>query len=564
MTLKKSTLLILTLCITSFSCRYVPLVKYFSSKKETGFPKFSDKNRFKGEANEFRAYDIITYDWAITVFPETEKIESVMKIDFVMEQNQQVIMLDLQKKLKVREIDSDLAVEKWKHKGDLLYIYFKDEIRANTYGTLSISYGGKPTHIAHEGPIQWKEDKNGKPWISTQTEGIGAHFMMPCKELLYEEPEKCFIRVSVPQDLVAVANGKLDSLTNEGDFHTYHWSVLNPINIYNISFNIGDFVKIQKEYEDINGQDQVIDIYGLRQDKDTITAFYEQTMLHMEKLEELYGVFPWWSDGCKIIQSTLGGSAMEHQSAISMGSILWNNIQLNDTIHINSTLTHELAHEWWGNLVTGNDYCDMWIHEGFATYSEALVIEKIYGNEKSYGRYIDWMAKRVDNERAIIKPCGVRYNSWVSPKDGDIYNKGAMTLHTVRKQLDNDPLFFDMLKSALAEFQRQNITSAELIEFFSKKAGQDLTPLFNMYLNFAEPPTLEYIYDSIQSTLSYKWASPLKDDFPFTVIVRTGKEKVKIEPTTSFQELTLMEKPEFRISDFGYVLLKNNNAEKKK
>lgn len=532
------------------------------SKKETGFPRFSKKSQFKGEANEFRAYDIITYDWTIKVIPETEKIESVMKIDFVMERDQQVIMLDLQKKLKVEDIDSDLPLEKWKHKGDLLYLYFEEELKAYTSGTLSIKYGGKPTHIAHEGPIQWKEDRNGKPWISTQTEGVGAHFMMPCKELLYDEPEKCIIRVSVPKDLVAVANGKLDSLTNEGNFHTYHWSVLNPINIYNISFNIGDFVKIQKEYEDINGQDQVIDIYGLRQDQDTISTFYEQTMLHLEKLEELYGVFPWWEDGCKIIQSTLGGSAMEHQSAISMGSILWNNFQPEDTVHINTTLTHELAHEWWGNLVSGNDYCDMWIHEGFATYSEVLVVEKIYGSEY-YDSFINWMAKRVDNERPIIKPCGVRYNSWVSPKDGDIYNKGAMTLHTVRRQLDNDPLFFDMLRSALAEFQKQNITSEELIEFFSKKADQDLSPLFNMYLNFAEPPILEYAYDSIRSTLQYKWASPLKDNFPLSVVVRSEEEKMKIEPTTSFQELSLKEKPTIKISDFGYVILWDNDAKKK-
>ncbi|MFK7953489.1 MAG: M1 family metallopeptidase [Ekhidna sp.] len=563
MNFKKSSLFIVLFSCVLISCKYTPFVKYFTQKKDTGFPRFSEKNRFKGEANEFRAYDIITYDWEVKVISDKKRIESVMKIDFVMEQNQSTIMLDLQKKLKVENIVSSIPIEKWKHNGDLLYIYFEKEVKARTSGSLSISYGGKPINLAHQGPIQWKEDKTGKPWISTQTEGIGAHYMMPCKELLYEEPEQCFIRVSVPKDLVAVANGKLDSLTDEGDYHTYHWSVLNPINIYNISFNIGDFVKIQKDYEDINGQQQVIDVFGLRQDEDTISTFYEQTMLHMEKLEELYGVFPWWRDGCKIVQSTLGGSAMEHQSAISMGSILWNNFRPEDTLHINTTLTHELAHEWWGNLVSGNDYCDMWIHEGFATYSEVLVVEKIYGT-KYYNSFINWMAKYIDNERSVIKPCGVRYNSWVSDKDGDIYNKGALTLHTVRMQLDDDPLFFDMLKSALAEFQRTNITSAELIEFFSRKAGQDLSPLFNMYLNFAEPPTFEYAYDSIASNLSYKWAYSLNDDFPLNVVVISGDNKIEITPSNSVQNLTVNQKPEFKVSDFGYVLLKDINAKKKK
>ena len=89
----------------------------------------------------------------------------------------------------------------------------------------------------------------------------------------------------------------------------------------------------------------------------------------------LYGVFPWWNDGCRFVESTF--AAMEHQSCIAMGDDYRKDWK--DTI--NTTLVHEIAHEWWGNNVTGSDYCDIWIHEGMATYSEALFLEKFLGTE---------------------------------------------------------------------------------------------------------------------------------------------------------------------------------------
>lgn len=543
------------------SCRYLPMVKYFSQKKETSFPKFSKHEKFKGSVNSLRAYDITTYDWSVKVLPKSKRLESSMKIDFTMQADQDTILLDLQKVLNVKTIVADVPV-RWKHSRDLLYVVFSEELPKGTKSTITIKYDGKPTNLSKEGPIQWKEDKNGTPWISTQTEGVGAHFMMPCKELLYDEPEKCIIRVEVPEDLLAVANGKLDSTTAKNGFKTYHWSVQNPINIYNVSFNVGDFVKIEKVYTDIEDTDRIIEIYALRQDEEKADAFYDQTVLHLQELEKMYGVFPWWSDGCKIVQSTLGRSAMEHQSAISMGSILTNDFQpRQDSLHINTTLTHELAHEWWGNLVTGYDYGDMWLHEGFATYSEALVIERLY-KPAYYDFYIRRMAYYVENARPVLKPTGVRYNSWVSHKDGDIYNKGGLLLHTVRRQLNDDKLFFEVLKSALSEFERQNITTDQFIQFFSAKAGKDLSGLFNLYLKYDVPPILDFQYDSLQSELQYKWATPLKEEFPFTVIASTAEEQLRLTPTDQWQTQKVGSRPKFDIANFGYVLVSTKKEKK--
>ncbi|MEQ9306207.1 MAG: M1 family aminopeptidase, partial [Marinoscillum sp.] len=443
-------------------------VKYYFPNKKEGFPRFSKLDYLQGETNHLRAYDITTYDWYVKVDPEEEGIAGTMRIDLQMEMQQDTILIDLQRKLKIDDIESTFPVKNWKHSKDLLYIVFSEAVAKGATGSIKIAYRGKPANMSNEGPIQWRTDSNGNPWISTQTEGIGAHYMMPCKELLYDEPEQCFIRVEVPGSLVVVANGTLDSVSTKGENRIYHHSVLNPINIYNISFNIGNYDKFTLPYTDIQDREQEIQVYALSHMMDTAYSIYSQTTLHVKELEKLFGTFPWWQDGCKIVQTTLGGSAMEHQSAISMGSHFYNDYAPPAySLKVNTTLIHELAHEWWGNLLTGNDYCDMWLHEGFATYAEALVIEQLY-QPNYYGHYMWLLSLNVANERPILKPCGVRYNSWVSPKDGDIYYKGALLLHTLRMQMDDDEAFFSILKGALTRFAKQNITTDTFIDYFNE------------------------------------------------------------------------------------------------
>ncbi len=536
------------------ACRYKPFVKYYFQNKKEGFPRFSKHDYLQGEINRLRAYDITTYDWYVKVDPDEERIEGTMRIDFQMEMRQDSILIDLHRRLKVDNIESSISIKKWKHTKDLIYIVFADQAAEGTNGSIKITYGGKPANIANEGPIQWKEDSRGNPWVGTQTEGVGAHYMMPCKELLYDEPEQCFIRVEVSSPLVAVANGKLDSVTTKGENQVYHHSVLNPINIYNISFNIGDFKKITFPYTDINGDDREIQVFALRHQIDAARSFYAQTSLHLQELEKLYGSFPWWRDGCKIIQSTLGGSAMEHQSAISMGSYFFNDYAPPAySLKVNTTLIHELAHEWWGNLLSGMDYCDMWLHEGLATYSEALVIEKLY-QTNYYDHYMWLLSLNVDNERPVLKPCGVRYNSWVSSKDADIYYKGALLLHTLRMQINDDEAFFSILKGTLNRFAKQNITTETFIEYFNETSKKDFDPLFEVYLKQKSPPVLLYAYDPTHSTLRYKWKTGLPDNFPLKVVATLSDKKVILTPTNSIQQIEIESFPSFNIGDFGYVL----------
>lgn len=540
-----------------YGCHYIPYAKYYRQKKSTDLPRFSEKNHFKGSIHALRAsYDITTYDWTVYANPEKESIEGSMKIDFLVVEPEKTILLDLQKRLKIKDISSNIDIESWNKTSDLLYIYFAEPMPPGKKVFLQIDYFGKPVKVLDEGPIQWKEDGNGKPWVSTQTQGIGPHMIMPCKDLLYDEPEQCIVRVGTPKGLTGVANGKLDSVTQEKDYSVYHWSVRNPINVYGIAFSIGDYELIEIPYTDINNNQQKIEVYALKEDAQEAREFYLQTPMHMAEFEKMFGSFPWWEDGCKFVQTTHEGSAMEHQSAISMGSILTNDYRPPVDLHINTTLVHELAHEWWGNSLTASDYCDMWLHEGMATFCEALVIEQLY-NEGYYNHYFwRYMSIFTKNERPLLKICGVRYNSWVSGKDQDIYTKGALMMHTVRRQLNNDTLFFGFLKDAYSTFERKNITTTEFVEYFNDYTQKDFTPLFNLYLKYAEPPSLLYYIDEVNNVIRYKWEKPLKEDFPFMVAIRSDTIRTNVYPTLSWQSIPVDTTKEtgFNIGDFGYVL----------
>ena len=213
--------------------------------------------------------------------------------------------------------------------------------------------------------------------------------------------------------------------------------------------------------------------------------------------------------------------------------------------------------EWWGNSITAYDYCDAWIHEGFATYSEALVIEKIYNG--AYYDHFFWRyaAPFSYNKRPIKKPCGVRYNSWVHMADQDIYWKAALMLHTVRRQLDNDSLFFKALKETSLYFQKQNITTDQLITCFNTQIGKDFTPLFSLYLNYKEPPLLNVQFDAETRELKYRWANPLPEQVSLSVVARQDDSRYTFEPGNAVKTIKLNSKttPEFNVGDFGYVVI---------
>ena len=545
-----SKITLLLFILVQSACYLTPFVKYSMNKE--GFKKFSKKERLAGNnENPQRAYKINRYDWAVELMPKKEQISGQMKITFTPSIRQDTFMFDLQKRMKIESFTSNMTGAKLKHKGDFLFLSFPADQDFTSRIILTINYKGKPVKTLGEGPIQWKKDNRGRHWISSITEGVGPHFMMPCNILLGNEADTSSISVTVPSDLTVTANGQLIKVIEAENKKTFKHLVTKPINIYNISFNAGNFIKLEKPYIDINGIKRTIECFVMDYNKEVASEYYNQAPIIMKEFEQLFGTYPWWNDGCRFVESTF--SAMEHQSCIAMGDDYrknWKNT-------INTTLVHELAHEWWGNSVTGKDYCDIWIHEGMATYSEALFLEQHLGID-DYSKRIQRMLFSTSNTIPIHKICGVVYNSWTNGPDQDIYDKGALMMHSLRTLVNDDRLFMNALKQIQIDFAEQNISSEEMVLKLNELLLDDYSPMLNWYLDETKPPQLEIRLDRIKNKLHYRWAKEIPLMMQQELLLVMNGEETRLNPTTEFQSMDVVsgQKIEFSIERGIYYNLK--------
>ncbi|MBC8110121.1 MAG: M1 family peptidase, partial [Verrucomicrobia bacterium] len=197
-------------------------------------------------------------------------------------------------------------------------------------------------------------------------------------------------------------------------------------------------------------------------------------------------------------------------------------------------IIHETGHEWWGNSLSIKDLADMWIHEGFCTYTESLYLECMYGRQAAFD-YLAAYQGGIRNDKPIIGAYGVNNEG-----SSDMYPKGAVMLHTLRNVVDDDKLWFATIKSLLEDFKYKTTSTDELVVYMNKKLGKDYTYLFNQYLRFAEPPMFVYSLwqKGNQIELTYRWKADVKD-FKMPLKVGFGKEWQVIEPKAEPQKILL-------------------------
>ncbi len=212
---------------------------------------------------------------------------------------------------------------------------------------------------------------------------------------------------------------------------------------------------------------------------------------------------------------------------------------------------HESAHEWFGNNITTKDVADMWVHESFANYSEALYTECQKGKVAG-ARYVIGVRSRVKNDAPIIGTYGVN-----SEGSGDMYYKGGNMLHTIRQVIDDDVKFRGILRGLNSTFWHQTVTGRQVQDYMSRRAGTNLSKIFEQYLATTQLPRFEYKIEG--STLSYRWANVVPGfDMPLKVMLADGTFSV-VRPITDWKTATLkLSSPTaFRVDPNYYVEVKD-------
>jgi aminopeptidase N len=471
--------------------------------------------------------DLLSYDLRVRVDPEKKFISGTNTIRFRMLKDDTRIQLDLFANLNVDRILLGKTELTYEREFGAVFVDFPETLRKNRVYSIDFHYSGSPQETGRFGAVAFRKDPSGRPWINTACQHIGSSVWWPSKDQQRDEVENMRLSVEVPNDLVDVSNGKFLGKTDLGDGYTrYDWLIEYPINMYCVSLNIGTYVHFADRAGDVP-----LDFYCLPEDLEKAKRQFAQAKSMIQAYEKYFGEYPFKKDGYKLIEAPYSG--MEHQSAVTYGNHFANGYLERDWTGVGIStkfdfiIIHESAHEWWGNSVTAADVCDEWIHEGWGTYAEAVYVEYMFGKADAL-KYLNGYQSKVRNREPIIPACGI---GRTPPQD--MYFKGALFLNTLRSVLDDDARWWKLVRAAYNRFKYQDITTGQMVTFFNRETGKDLTPLFDQYLRHAAIPTLELQFHENDGTVAYRWKAD-EQGFAMPVKVGTGGKWQTIRPTTDW------------------------------
>jgi len=506
-------------------------------------------NILRGAYGPYRANnDLLYYHLDVRVDPEKKFISGKNTVRFKMLKNDARIQLDLNPTLHIDKILFGTTELKYEREFGAVFVDFPKTLRAGRVYTIDFYYSGNPLETGRFGGIAFRKDPSGHPWINTACEGIGASIWWPNKDQWRDEVESMQISVSIPNDLVDVSNGKFMGKTDLGDGYTrWDWFVHYPINNYDVSLNIGNY---QHFSDHLGGLP--LDFYALPEDLDKAKKQFVQAKGMLEAYQHYFGEYPFKKDGYKLIEAPYSG--MEHQSAVTYGNHFANGYLERDwtgvgvSLKFDFIIIHESGHEWFGNAVTAADPSDMWIHEGWTTYLECLYVEYMFGHDDAI-QYVNGYKAKVKNTVPIIAERGVN-----AEPPQDMYFKGALFLNTLRSVVNDDPRWWKLIHDLYQRFKYKNIMTEDIVQFFNRRTGKDMTPIFNQYLRRTAIPTLELKFHGADGTVSYRWKA---DEPGFAMPVRVGKKDnwQLIQATTDWQTMrSPLTKDEFGVAtDLYYV-----------
>lgn len=493
---------------------------------------YTKGDTLRGSLRTERNFDVREYHLNVKVDLVKKYISGYNRIVFVPQQKLTSLQIDLFENMNVDSIVHHGKQLSYRREYNAVFIANKEGFRKNKKDSLTFYYSGNPIAAVRapwDGGFDWKKDKNGKPWIATAVQGTGASAWWPNKDHQSDEPENGMtIKVAVPNGLTNVSNGRLTGKKDLGNGYTrWDWKVTNPINNYDVALNIGDYVHFGETYKGLD-----MDFYVLSYNLDKAKEHFREVKPMMDCFQEKFGEYPFKEDSYKLVETPHLG--MEHQSAVAYGNKYMKGYLGRDLSGTgigkkwDFIIIHETGHEWFGNSITSSDIADMWIHEGFTTYSEAVYVECRWGYQDGQA-YINGLRKNVRNDKPIIGDYGVNKEG-----SGDMYPKGALMINTIRHMIDDDDKWWKLIKNYSETFKHMIVDTEMVLNFFEQETKLDLEPVFDQYLRYKDIPVLELKREG--NGTAYRWIADA-DNFNMPVDVSVNGEKIRLYPTAEWQKL---------------------------
>jgi aminopeptidase N len=308
----------------------------------------------------------------------------------------------------------------------------------------------------------------------TLSEPFQARDWFPCKQDLKDKIDSVDIRVTVPSGLMAGSNGILTHVDVDSihDLKTYHWKSRYPIAYYLISIAVSDYMDYSF-YAKVTGiQDSILvqnfiynDSAYFIDNKDKIDITADM----IELFSGLFGIYPFYREKYGHCTAPMGGG-MEHQTMTTLSSFEF------------SLVAHELGHQWFGNHVTCGTWQDIWINEGFASYTEYIALQYLKSQESAD----NWMSQthfmaKASKEGSIYVPHEEQNNASRIFDYFLSYKKGAAIIHMIRHEIDNDSVFFRVLREFQSTYSHSTATGEEFRQLLDSVSGMDFRVFFEQW-----------------------------------------------------------------------------------
>jgi aminopeptidase N len=498
--------------------------------------KFSRADTLRGTLSPLRTcYDINYYHLDVQLDIAKKQLSGCNEFRFTATQNFNRLQFDLFANMQVGKILYKGKALPFQREFNAVFVDFPQEIKKGTKDSFTVFYSGNPVIAKNppwDGGFIFTQDKSGNPWVSVACQGFGASSWWPTKDHQSDEVDSMMISISAPKELQSVSNGRLRSVIDQPDgYKQYNWFVANPINNYNVALYVGQYANWSDQYQGEEGK-LTLDYWSLKEDSLQARPHWDADVKPMLKsFEHWFGPYPFYKDGYKLVEAPFLG--MEHQSAVAYGNGFKMGYSGNDLsssgwgLKFDFITVHESGHEWFGNNITTKDVADMWVHEAFTNYSEALFTESQHGKAAAEA-YVIGIRQNIRNDIPIIGIYGLNQEG-----SGDMYYKGANLVHLIRQLINNDEKFRMILRGLNKTFYHQTVTTAQVENYIAKQSGLKLDKIFDQYLRHTHIPVFEY--ELKDGLLKYRWKADVKGfDMPIKVSLNPGIYSL-IQPTENWK-----------------------------
>jgi aminopeptidase N len=516
------------------------------------------------------AYDVQAYRLDLSVDPRTRMLSGTVAVDAVVtETGLARLVLDLQPPLEVQSVvEIDHAVEAkgplggtalvFERKGSSLSILLPKGRQKGDPVRVAVAYSGKPKEQDSFEGFHWKKTPEGKPWVCTSCQGSGSSSWWPCKDSFWhpeDKPERTFVNLTVPDGLIGVSNGRLESREKvAAGTETFHWVHEYPCETYSIAIDVAPYVVVEQELEvpGLEGEPATkvpFATYAIPEDAEKAKVQFAEVPEMLGIYSKAFGPFPFPNSKFALVEANFWG--MEHSTCVAYGSTFpaWcrehgePDAHAAENARFDYILVHESAHEWWGNGVSAKSWGHFWIHEGFATYAEAVYLEEKEDAETAQA-HLDGMKSSIGPTSRLFR--GENVDSGAA-YGHEIYVKGAWVLHTLRTFVDDDDLWWKALRDFNLAFRYKNADSDDFRAVLEKDTGKNWKQFFDEFVYGEGYPILDGVVTAKPRNLlvqiQVKGSGKTEFHVPIEVTWREGsaekKKRIQLQPGANQVEIPI-------------------------